>query len=122
MNREAALSAAQRIAHDKLGTVVRLALHPNEPRHIQAYVDYAEALADRNADAWRILERTLLTLLASANDPLLPFAWRVSCCDLAYRPYRALHRMPAWLQRPDRLRRLGHRLATVKLFQSCGPH
>lgn len=103
--------------YERLGLATRLALYPCEPGRILAYISLAESLAHDRPDPWPILERTLLTLLASASDAQLPFAWRVSCIDNAYRPYHALHGLPAPLQRPDRLRRLGYRLATTHIAE-----
>ncbi|NHC07667.1 hypothetical protein DFR40_3297 [Azonexus fungiphilus] len=114
----AANTDPHRETYDMLGTGIRLALHPNEPGRILAFVDLADYLADGQADAWPLLERTYLTLIATANDRLLPFAWRVACLDYAYRPYRALHRLPATPASQERLRRLGYRLATVDIFES----
>lgn len=102
--------------HELLGIAIRLALHPNEPGRIRAYVDLADCLVEDNPNAWALLEKTLLTLINSANDVQLPFAWRVSCLDFAYRPYRSLYRLPSDQKRLDRMRVLGYRLAAANIF------
>lgn len=104
--------------YEHLALSIRLALYPHEPGRILAFVKLAESLAESRHDSWRILERTFQTLIACTNDPLLPFAWRVSCLDYAYRPLKKLSALPGNPWRSNRLRQLGYRLTTVKLFEA----
>lgn len=104
--------------YEQLALSIRLALYPHEPGRILAFVTLAESLAESRHDSWRILERTFQTLLACTNDPLLPFAWRVTCLDYAYRPLKELSALPGNPWRRNRLRQLGYRLTTVKLFEA----
>lgn len=102
---------------ERLRIAVRLALHPREPWRIPAYVELAEALARSRKDGWQLLEHTFHNLIASANDPLLPFAWRVSCIDHTYLPYRAMYTHPDSGRHSALLHELGRRLATTRIFE-----
>ncbi|MDD2990929.1 MAG: hypothetical protein PHI64_18485 [Zoogloea sp.] len=107
----------------RLGTRVRLGLTPDEPRLIAAYLETGRqaCLADL-LHPWRMSERCFETLLATAQDPQLPWHWRLHCLNHAHQPLMQLKRYadnrPEW--RPLYLP-LVQRLARASMAPSTPP-
>ena len=87
-----------------LGTRVRLALTPDEPRLITAYLETGRqaCLADL-LHPWQMNEQSFQTLLAAALDPHLPWHWRSHCLNHSHQPLMQLgdfaKRRPEWRPR-----------------------
>lgn len=113
------VDAPAALAHwHKLGMQLRLALHPDEPRLIAAYLHAGEHLiAPHGEPPWPVHDRMLRLLLATAGDTLLPFAWRLTCLDACCRPLGALGKLVSDDASARRLRELSQRLASF----SCNP-
>lgn len=92
---------------------VRLALHPDEPRLIAAYLSTGSGLvATHGHSPWQVHDRMLSLLLATAYDALLPIVWRMTCLDACCRPMGALGALVCDDATALRLRSLAHRLAS----------
>lgn len=72
-----------------LGTQIRCALDPDEPRLLDQYLGEARYLAGwEGVAAWPLFEKAYNLLLDTGRDPILPWHWRSLCLDYAYRPLR----------------------------------
>jgi hypothetical protein len=97
----------------RLGMHVRLALQPDEPRLINAYLGAGESLVSRCGQSpWAVHDRMLSLLLTTAYDATLPIVWRLSCLDACCRPMSALGALVCDDASAARLRALAHRLAS----------
>ncbi|PZP27171.1 MAG: hypothetical protein DI603_22515 [Roseateles depolymerans] len=95
---------------------VRLALAPDEPDVLKAYLDDGLTLITVHGQApWKVHERSLSLLLETASDALLPVVWRMSCLDQCYRPLGQLGPLVDSDLRAARLRTLSWRLARFSL-------
>lgn len=110
---------AHTLAHwHRLAMQVRLALYPDDPRLIAAYLSTGECLAARHDHSpWQVHDRMLSLLLMTACDTLLPIVWRMTCLDACCRPMSALGALVTDDASAMRLRELAHRLASF----SCNP-
>ncbi len=96
----------------RLGMKLRLALCPDDPRLIAAYVHCGELLVAHHGHApWQVHDRTLSLLLATAYDALLPIVWRITCLDACGRPLAALGALVHDNASAARAQYLAHRLA-----------
>ncbi len=99
-----------------LGLHVRLALSPNDPRVLTAYLTQGLALIDAHGqEPWGVHERSLSLLLDTANDAFLPMVWRIACLDVCCWPLGQLRPLADSEARAARLRELAWRLANVSL-------
>ncbi len=72
----------------RLGTRIRCALEPDEPRLVEQYLCEARYLAAwEPVPAWRLFEKCFQLLLDSSRDIALPWHWRVLCLDHAISLY-----------------------------------
>lgn len=102
-----------------LGLQIRLALYPDKPGLVQAYLLHAEALIAQGHQApWPMHDRSLSLLLDTAYDTLLPIVWRLTCLDACCRPLGQLGALVLDDSTAIRLRLLARRLASF----SCNPH
>ena len=77
-----------------LGTQIRCALDPDEPRLLDQYLGEARYLAGwEGVAAWPLFEKAYNLLLDTGRDPILPWHWRSLCLDYAYRPLCELQRL-----------------------------
>lgn len=106
--------AATTLAHwHLLGVQVRLALHPDDPRLIAAYLSAGERMVARHGRSpWNVHDRMLSLLLHTVYDALLPIVWRMTCLDACWRPGGALGALVCDDASASRLRELAHRLAS----------
>jgi hypothetical protein len=107
------VDAPAALAHwHELGMQLRLALHPDDPRLITAYLRAGERLVAQHGRApWQVHDRMLSLLLATAYDALLPIVWRLTCLDACCRPLGALGALVCDDTTARRLRVLAQRLA-----------
>lgn len=100
-------------AWHQLGLQIRLALHPDSPHLIRAYLLHGESLLARGLHRpWSVHERSLRLLLDTACDALLPITWRASCLDACCRPLGQLGPLVHDDATAARLRQLAWRLAS----------
>lgn len=116
--------ATAALAHwHRLAMQVRLALHPNEPRLIAAYLRAGERLVARHGhSSWQVHDRMLSLLLTTAYDALLPIVWRMCSLDACCRPMGALGALVCDGATALRLRSLSHRLASFSYNPSDSQH
>lgn len=106
----------------RLALRVRFALFPDDPCLLAAYLEQGlELIAAYGHAAWQVHERALVLLLDTAEDALLPIAWRMSCLDTCCRPLGQLSPLVDSDARASRLRTLAWRLARFSL-QPAQPH
>lgn len=97
----------------RLGERIRLALQPDDPNLIRAYLLQGESLIAQGLQApWSVHERSLRLLLDTACDVVLPIVWRATCLDACCRPLGQLGPLVHDDTTARRLRRLAHRLAS----------
>lgn len=103
----------------RLGTRIRCALEPDEPRLVEQYLCEARYLAAwEPVPAWRLFEKCFQLLLDSSRDIALPWHWRVLCLDYAYLPLRELQRLATSTAQRQRLCLLGRRMAQQEMAPS----
>lgn len=103
----------------RLGTRIRCALEPDEPRLVEQYLGEARYLAAwEPVPAWRLFEKCFQLLLDSSRDIALPWHWRVLCLDHAYLPLRELQRLATSTARRQRLCLLARRMAQQEMAPS----
>ncbi len=97
----------------RLGMCIRLGLYPDDPGLIRIHLDLADQLAARDAcRAWHVHDRCLCLLLDSADDVMLPVAWRMSCLPSCSRPMSRLGSLVGDDASAARLQKLSRRLAS----------
>lgn len=102
-----------------LGTQIRCALDPDEPRLLDQYLGEARYLAGwEGVAAWPLFEKAYNLLLDTGRDPILPWHWRSLCLDYAYRPLCELQRLTTNGSQRRRLRQLSVRMARQDLAPS----
>ncbi|MBK1612790.1 hypothetical protein CKO44_04815 [Rubrivivax gelatinosus] len=100
---------------------VRLALDPDEPRLVCSYLRHGEHLAQARPEAaWSVHEQMLKLLLDTAEDALLPSAWRLTCLDATGRPLARLGMLVDDDEQAARLQALTLRLARFS-WRISGP-
>lgn len=71
----------------RIGLGIRLAYNPSRAEVIRLWLAAGRQLArDRVIDERTMLTRTLGLLLTTAEDPALPWGWRILCLDHVVRP------------------------------------
>lgn len=106
-----------------LGMQLRLALHPDDPGLIAAYLHAGEQLVARHGHPpWQVHDRMLSLLLATAYDALLPIVWRITCLDACCRPLGALGALVCDDASARRLRVLAQGLASFSYNPSDSEH
>jgi len=107
----------------RLGTRIRCALEPDEPRLLELYLFETRYLvAWEPLPAWQLFEKSYQLLLDTAADVALPWHWRGLCLDHAYRPLCDLRRLAGDAERRQRLQQLSRRLATQPMAPSLTYH
>ena len=107
----------------RLGTRIRCALEPEEPRLLELYLFETRYLvAWEPLPAWQLFEKSYQLLLDTAADIALPWHWRNLCLDHAYRPLHELRRLASDAEHTRRLRQLAGRLAAQPMAPSLTYH